>query len=339
MKKGSEEPLISIVVPVYNAEKYLRQCIESVLNQDFSDYELVLVDDGSKDKSGNICDEYEKKDSRVVVIHKENEGPTTARRTGVEKATGIYVMFLDSDDYYRQGLLKHIGIILETYDTEAVIFNGVRFDKNEYRKYKCLLEKGFYYGESMEKIRNSLILDDKDKIAISYGVCMKVFLRSLYMSFQKTVPIELYKGEDLAVTAPLFETCKSLYVSDVYGYYYRNNPESLMHSFYYDELIQIKILADYLTSKMHSLYESRINTYVVLHLFDYLDRLMVTDKRYATYRREIKKIENGELMIRVKRARSHSARFNERALFYLFRHHLFTLLWVLRKIKKRKSIS
>jgi len=337
--KKKKEPLISIVVPVYNAEKYLRECIESVLNQDFSDYELILVNDGSKDKSGDICDEYKKRDPRVVVIHKQNEGPITARKIGVEKATGIYLMSLDSDDYYEQGLLKHISMILEQYDTEAIIFNEIRFDENGYKKHKCLLKKGLYYGESIKKIRDSLILNDRDKIAIPYGICMKVFLRSLYINFQKTLPKELYKGEDLAVTVPLLEACKSVYVSDIYGYYYRNNPESLMNSFYSNELTQIKILADYLTSKMSIFYESRIDTYVVLHLFDYLDRLMTIDKRYSTYRREYKNIQNGELMLRVKRARSRSTRFNEKVLFFLFRHRLFTLLWILRKIKKRKPIS
>lgn len=335
-KKKYKEVLISIVIPVYNTEKYLRQCIESVLNQNFSDYELILVDDGSKDQSGNICDEYAEKDSKVTVIHKENEGPTTARRVGVEKAVGIYVMFLDSDDYYEQGLLKYIDIILERYKTEVIIFNEVRFNENGFRKYKCLLDRGLYHGETLKKIQCSIILNDNDKIIIPYGVCMKVFLRSLYINFQKTVPKELYKGEDLAVTAPLLEACKSIYVSDIFGYYYRNNPKSLMNVFSYDELKQIKILADYLSNKMNLFYESRIDAYVVLHLFDYLDRLMTMDKRYSAYRREYKNIQNGELMIRAKRARSRSTCFNERVLFFLFRHELFTLLWIFRKIKKKK---
>ena len=91
--------LFSVIVPVYNTEKYLNECIDSVLNQSFGDFELILVNDGSKDSSPAICDEYAGKDSRVKVIHKENGGQSTARNRGVEAATGDYALFLDSDDF------------------------------------------------------------------------------------------------------------------------------------------------------------------------------------------------------------------------------------------------
>ena len=90
--------LLSIVVPIYNVEKYLEKCIESILNQSFIDFEIILVDDGSTDKSGIICDEYSKKDSRIKVIHKENKGVSSARNTGINEAIGKYVAFVDPDD-------------------------------------------------------------------------------------------------------------------------------------------------------------------------------------------------------------------------------------------------
>ncbi len=90
----------SVVVPVYNVEKYLCECVDSILSQTFTDFELILVDDGSKDSSGEICDEYAQKDSRVKVIHKENGGQSTARNTGIKAANGQYAIFIDSDDLY-----------------------------------------------------------------------------------------------------------------------------------------------------------------------------------------------------------------------------------------------
>lgn len=90
---------ISIVVPVYNVEKYLSKCIDSILNQTYKDLEIILVDDGSKDQSGKICDEYAKKDSRITVFHKENGGLSSARNYGIERATTPYIGFIDSDDY------------------------------------------------------------------------------------------------------------------------------------------------------------------------------------------------------------------------------------------------
>lgn len=88
-----------IIVPVYQVENYLRQCVDSILAQTFTDFELILVDDGSKDRSGQICDEYAEMDERVKVIHKENSGPSDTRNRGIEQAAGNYFMFVDSDDY------------------------------------------------------------------------------------------------------------------------------------------------------------------------------------------------------------------------------------------------
>lgn len=331
-------PLISIVIPVYNSELFLHQCIESVLNQSFSDFELILIDDGSVDSSGKICDEYAKKDYRVVVIHKKNEGPTVARKLGVEIATGLYVMFLDSDDYYKEGLLRCLSEIIEKYSTDVIVFNGIKFDQNgSQSKCQCLLREGLYCGEYIKKIHNSLIVDNKDRIAICYGVCMKVFLRTLYIDFQKTVPKELYKGEDLAVTAPLLASCKSVYVLNMTGYYYRDTPGSLMNSFHTNELMQIKYLADYLEYKMDSFYKSRIDTYVIMHLFDYLDRAIVINGNYQEYRKVIRALQEKGLLWRIKQVKSHSTHFNERLVVNLMKHRLFVLLWWLRKIKKRKD--
>ena len=90
---------VSVIVPVYNAEKYIETCISSVLNQTFTDFELILIDDGSEDESGHICDEYATKDTRIRVFHKENGGPSAARNSGLNVAQGEWILFLDSDDW------------------------------------------------------------------------------------------------------------------------------------------------------------------------------------------------------------------------------------------------
>lgn len=92
-------PLISVIVPIYNVEKYLARCVDSIVNQTYKDFELILVDDGSPDNSGKICDEYAKKDSRIKVVHKKNGGLSDARNAGMAVATGEYISFIDSDDY------------------------------------------------------------------------------------------------------------------------------------------------------------------------------------------------------------------------------------------------
>ena len=121
------EPLISIIIPVYNVEAYIAECIESVLNQSYRNLELILVDDGSQDNSAKICREYSLNDSRIKFLQKENGGASDARNLGLENAKGEYVTFLDSDDYWEgNGALVALVNIINTYpDTEVIFF----FDK------------------------------------------------------------------------------------------------------------------------------------------------------------------------------------------------------------------
>lgn len=100
------EELISIVIPVYKVEEYLDRCIDSILNQTYTKYELILVDDGSPDRSGEICDQYADRDQRITVIHQKNQGPSAARNNGIERAKGKYLMFVDADDYITPDCLQ-----------------------------------------------------------------------------------------------------------------------------------------------------------------------------------------------------------------------------------------
>lgn len=334
--KENENPLFSIVTPVYNVEAYLDECINSVLEQSISDFELILVNDGSLDNSGAICDSYAQKDSRVKVIHKTNEGPTVARTLGVEIACGKYVIFLDSDDKIALDLLEHLTKILLEYKPDVILFNGIRFGSGSSEVYNTKMNQGIYGKESIGKIYSGLIYNDKDEIAIQYGICMKVFVREQYITYQCNVPKELYKGEDLAVCAPLIAQCNSVYVSEKCGYYYRDTPGSLMNSFNKEEVNQIKILAKYLDKAMGQFYESRIDTYVVTHLFDYLDRAMLSVECFRDYKKITQEMLDDALKIRLKRARCKSTRLNERVVFFLVKKRLFTLIWLLRKIKKRR---
>lgn len=114
-------PEISIIVPVYNVEKYIRKCIESILNQTFSDFELILVDDGSTDNSGKICDEYKLKDDRVIVIHKENSGVSSARNVGIDNANGKFLGFVDGDDYIEKDMYETLYKDIKEFDADISV--------------------------------------------------------------------------------------------------------------------------------------------------------------------------------------------------------------------------
>ena len=114
---------ISVIVPVYNTEKYLNKCLDSILAQTFTDFELILIDDGSTDNSGKICDEYAEKDSRVKVFHKENGGVSRARNLGIDNASGEYLSFIDSDDFVRPEMYAELIAVAEEQAVDLVISN------------------------------------------------------------------------------------------------------------------------------------------------------------------------------------------------------------------------
>ena len=134
-------PKISVIVPVYNTEKYLHRCINSVLVQTYTDFELLLIDDGSKDSSGTICDEYAAQDTRVRVFHKENGGVSSARNLGLGNAQGEWITFVDSDDYIEENFLKSFE---GYFDADLIVGNMMDMSSN-----KNLLEdivEGYYYS-------------------------------------------------------------------------------------------------------------------------------------------------------------------------------------------------
>lgn len=125
--------MISIIVPVYNVETYLPTCIESILDQTYKDFEILLIDDGSTDNSGNICDEYAKRDNRCIAIHQQNKGVYNARNTGLSHATGEYISFVDSDDYIHPQMLEILYEALQKgdYDFSMVTLKQVEQYKKE----------------------------------------------------------------------------------------------------------------------------------------------------------------------------------------------------------------
>ncbi len=151
MHNQSTTPTISVIVPVYNAEKYLRRCIDSVLAQTYQDFELLLIDDGSKDSSGAICDEYVAKDARVRVFHKENGGVSSARNVGLDNARGEWITFVDSDDWISKDYLKEM--VMHS-DSDLVITDFTVEGEGQWNED---LPVGKWQGNDLNKIIESRI--------------------------------------------------------------------------------------------------------------------------------------------------------------------------------------
>ena len=316
---------LSIIVPVYKTQAYLRACIDSVLKQSFDDLELILVDDGSPDGSGAICDTYAH-DSRVQVIHKENGGVSSARRMGAEQATGEYVLFLDSDDCLAPDFLEQLAPYL-AQKPDAILFDGMRMAGVE--RFCTALAPGLYGRELQE----NLILSRSHEPIIGYGVTMKVVRRSDYLPHCH-VPQGLYRGEDMAVSVPLLAACDRVYVTDLCGYLYRDTPESVMNTFREDGWQQIVLLADHLQAVLPEVYWDRIDALAAKLLFDYADRAMVS-RSFACYR-TLAKTAAAALAPRLGRFRSRCPHIRERLVLWLTKHRCFTAIWLLRKLKPRR---
>lgn len=215
----TDKRAISIVVPVYKVESYLKKCVDSILNQTFTDFELILVDDGSPDNCPQICDEYAKKDARVKVLHKENGGLSDARNAGIEVATGEYIGFVDSDDYIAPDMYERLYKLITENNCDMAICRAVIVREQDEPVY-----------EDSDDIR----VMDKDtanyqmiyKRLFGVNAWNKLCKRELFNS------IRFPKGmlyEDMATAYALIDECKRVVYSPMKKYAYLQRGGSIMN--------------------------------------------------------------------------------------------------------------
>lgn len=216
---------VSVIVPVYKVEQYLDKCIKSVLEQTYQDIELILVDDGSPDDCGNICDDYAKRDSRVRVIHKENGGLSSARNAGIEIASGAYIMFVDSDDYIASNMVETLYQRMRQDDSDMVVCGSQKVD-----------EKGNLLPNS-EGIHNQNGIYTADEFYPLLFLCFveawgKLYKRTAFEDIRFPVG-KLH--EDVFVTYKAVEKCAKISVLAEKLYYYLQRDNSIMHARYHKE--------------------------------------------------------------------------------------------------------
>lgn len=225
--------MISIIVPIYKVEKFIRQCVESIINQTYKNLEIILVDDGSPDNCPSICDEYAEFDSRIRVLHKENGGLISARKAGLEASQGAYVCFVDGDDFIEPDMYAHIADAIDTTNADCVI-TQFYFDypdnpvKSDYK-----LSKPFYTRDEIEnEIFHTMLFDHQYyHFGIFPNCWTKVFRRELLEKHLPEVDNRIRMGEDIAFTYPCIMECKSIAFVDKALYHYRINPESMTKAY------------------------------------------------------------------------------------------------------------
>lgn len=212
--------LISIIIPVYKVEEYLEKCIESVLKQTYTNLQIILVDDGSPDNCGKICDEYAKKDPRIEVIHKVNGGLSDARNVGIAKAKGKYIGFVDSDDYIKEDMYEILINLIKEYDADVSICNlyDVIDGKEDIRNN----ENGIQEYSRLEILKEVLL----DKNIQSYA-WNKLYKKELFDEIKYPIG---KKYEDIGTTFYVFEKCNKIVVTSKPEYYYLKRSDSLVNN-------------------------------------------------------------------------------------------------------------
>ena len=219
----------SVLVPVYKVEKYIDECIQSVLNQTYGNFELILVDDGSPDRSGRICEEYAAKDSRIKVFHKENGGLMSARRYGIAKATGDYYVFLDSDDYIALNSLEILEKNIRQTGADCVIY-GIEW----------LKPGGTEYVRCNDAYCNRLITDKAEALNIILNdssfnsLCRKCTKASCFDGRDFSHWYHISSGEDRLQSLEILENAQSFLFIPEMLHYYRANETSITHTINYD---------------------------------------------------------------------------------------------------------
>lgn len=219
----------SIIVPIYNVSVFLPQCIESIVGQTYTNWELILVDDGSSDSSGKICDEYANKDKRIKVIHKENGGLVSARQAGTKIAQGEYIVAVDGDDWVDTSLLEYINAAIQSHHPDIICYGFYRAISTQNKRKQALgFRSGYYTKQEIKTEILPHLIRDQEGRYFTPNIWGKAFKRELYMYYQSLVNPDITLGEDLVVTAPCIAQAQSLYILENPLYYYRINPESML---------------------------------------------------------------------------------------------------------------
>lgn len=275
------DEVISVIVPAYNAEPYIVKCLDSIIAQTYHNLEIILVDDGSTDMTGQICNEYAERDSRVKVIHQENQGLVRSRKVGIHAASGKYVGFVDSDDWIDTGMYEHLYRSLREADAQAATSGYIyEFPDGRSVREPGYLPAGVYHPkEDVSFCRHMILSEEKLLWGINPMYWCKLFEREMLIPFLEQVDDRITYGEDSACVYPCIAFARTVSVTNACFYHYQVRNTSMSKTPDEKYLMRINLLylamkrsfeghpfASYLTDGM--------NAFVLSFILENLDRLV-----------------------------------------------------------------
>ncbi|MCQ2485566.1 MAG: glycosyltransferase [Clostridia bacterium] len=298
-----DKPLISVIVPVYNVEKYLKCCIESILNQSYKNIEVILVDDGSTDSSPQICDYYKEKDDRVIVIHKENGGLSSARNAGVRIAKGEYINYVDSDDFVSIELYESVIKLILVHKADMACFNSVKCrsedDVDDYSDDTGEV-KIFTSEEAILNLINSPYRRRKE---FNVSACFSIYKRDCVENI--SFPEGLLYEDGYYFPQAVLNAEKLIHIDKTF-YFYRYNPASVMSSGVTEQSLKSIDDWEFIHNKVkekfpqHAHYAAKRWITRLLNMYDYLISTSELDKSGDCKNHIIKRInENYDYFISI----------------------------------------
>ena len=329
----------SIIVPIFNVEKYLSQCVESVLGQSYKDYELILVDDGSLDGCSAMCDNFAKRDSRVKVIHKQNGGLVSARKAGVSVAQGEYAVALDGDDWLARDYLEKVNQVIERTNPDVIRFGFFEADDNG----KIISHKvsgfrvGYYNRRQIEETIFPHLIYGVTSRRFPHQVWGESIKMELYRKEQLLVPDNIKIGEDAAVTHPILYNSQSIYVLDEYLYYYRRNTLSMTKERKPFPLDGARYIADHYYKRMNiNLYglQNQVYRSIVHRVFIACITQFWNGKPYRIVKKEILAVLDDELYHEAIVKACFKAPIDRKIMAFAMKYRMIFWMWLFSKIKK-----
>lgn len=319
------EVMISIVVPIYNVEKYLVKCIESITAQTYRNLEIILVNDGSTDSCGKICDVYAERDKRIKVIHKANGGLSDARNAGIEAAEGYYIGFVDSDDYINVNMYERLINIMNADNSQIAVCNfSLVYEETE---------KNIYEDKNFDN--NNLLIDNKDKL-VEY--CMKSNYDAFTVAWNKLYKRELFNGirypkgkihEDVFTTYKLLYKAEKISYTKNAMYYYLQRKTSIMgQKFNVKRLHRLEALQEqlefYISRKEQEMWDITLFYYKL-----FLIHMIIAVEKSAEIDRDI--INSYKVFYNVqirKHLRNSNIEFKKKAGYWMFYRFPNIYLWI-----------
>lgn len=327
----------SIIIPVYNVEEYLVECISSILDQTYKNFEVILVDDGSTDSSGKICDKYVALYDNFLVVHKENGGLSSAWVAGLDYVKGKYVCSIDSDDYVENTFLENIYKIIMRNSSDVVVYGYKGFFEDKITGYNHIkATPGFYDKNRIEmEILPCLINigNINNRSCIFLSRINKIIKTELLLKNSKFYRTDINYGEDNMWTIPNILTCESIYVCDnYYPYLYRNNPNSITHSYNTNLWQKFKILDNHILYILNELNYSQLNNQVfrdsVFHAVMSVNNVIISKKNKKEKIKQLNEIITDKtVIIGLEYMNMQSCSFKEKIIIYMIKLGKPTLIY------------